>query len=55
MNVYCFTEWNVGGKGRNDKTGHDKVFSAKHLVNTAPNKILYFCLPFTGIHSLHIR
>ena len=33
----------------------DKVFSPKPLVHTAPKRVLYFCLPFTGIHLLQIH
>ena len=33
----------------------DHTFDPKPPVLTAPKKIIYFCLPFTGIHSLQIR
>ena len=33
----------------------DYTFDPKPPVLTAPKKIIYFCLPFTGIHSLQIR
>ena len=33
----------------------DKVFSAKYFVHTAAKIVLYFWLPFTGIHSHQIR
>ena len=33
----------------------DHTFDPKPPVLTAPKKIIYFCLPFTGIHSLQIH
>ena len=33
----------------------DNTFDPKSSVHTVPKKIIYFCLPFTGIHSLQIR
>ena len=33
----------------------DNTFDHKPSVQTVPKKIIYFCLPFTGIHSLQIR
>ena len=33
----------------------DNTFDPKPSVQTVPKKIIYFCLPFTGIHSLQIR
>ena len=33
----------------------DNTFDPKPSVNTIPKKIIYFCLPFTEIHSLQIR
>ena len=33
----------------------DNMFEPKPTVHTAPKKIIYFCLPFTGSHSLQIR
>ena len=32
----------------------DNTFDPKPSVQTVPKKIIYFCLPFTGIHSLQI-
>jgi hypothetical protein len=32
----------------------DKVFQPKAVVHSVPKKVLYFCLPFTGSHSLQI-
>ena len=31
------------------------IFEPKPVVHTAPKKTVYFCLPFTGSHSLQIR
>ena len=33
----------------------DDTFDPKPLVLTAPKKIIYLCLPFTGVHSLQIH
>ena len=33
----------------------DKVFQPKAVVHSVPKKVMYFCLPFTGSHSLQIR
>jgi hypothetical protein len=33
----------------------DKVFQPKAVVHSVPKKVMYFCLPFTGLHSLQIR
>ena len=33
----------------------DNTFDPKPSVQTVPKKIVYFCLPFSGIHSLQIR
>ena len=33
----------------------DNTFQPKPSILTAPKKIIYFCLPFTGSHSLQIR
>ena len=33
----------------------DNTFDLKPSVQTVPKKIIYFCLPFTGIRSLQIR
>ncbi len=33
----------------------NKIFEPKPPVHTAPKKVVYFCLPFTGSHSLQIR
>ena len=33
----------------------NNTFDPKPSVQTVPKKIIYFCLPFTGIHSLQIR
>ena len=33
----------------------NKIFEPKPVVHTAPKKTVYFCLPFTGSHSLQIR
>ena len=33
----------------------DNTFDPKPSVQTVPKKIIYFCLPLTGIHSLQIR
>ena len=33
----------------------DNMFEPKPTVHTVPKKIVYFCLPFTGPHSLQIR
>ena len=33
----------------------DNTFDPKPSVQTVPKKIIYFCLPFTGIHSFQIR
>ena len=33
----------------------DKTFHPKKLVHSGPTKIIYFCLPYTGTHSLQIR
>jgi hypothetical protein len=32
----------------------DKVFQPKAVVHSVPKKVMYFCLPFTGLHSLQI-
>ena len=32
----------------------DKVFQPKAVVHSVPKKVMYFCLPFTGSHSLQI-
>ena len=34
---------------------HHNMFDPKPTVYTVPKKIVYFCLPFTGSHSLQIR
>ena len=33
----------------------DNTLDPKPSVQTVPKKIIYFCLPFTGIHSFQIR
>ena len=33
----------------------NNIFEPKPVVHTAPKKTVYFCLPFTGSHSLQIR
>ena len=33
----------------------NNLFEPKPPLFTAPKKIVYFCLPFTGSHSLQIR
>ena len=33
----------------------DNMFEPKPTLYTVPKKIIYFCLPFTGSHSLQIR
>ena len=33
----------------------DNTFDPKPSVQTVPKEIIYFCLSFTGIHSLQIR
>ena len=33
----------------------NKIFEPKPPVHTVPKKVVYFCLPFTGSHSLQIR
>ena len=33
----------------------DQTFGPEPPILTASKKIIYFCLPFTGIHSLQIR
>ena len=33
----------------------DNMFDPKPTLYTVPKKIVYFCLPFTGSHSLQIR
>ena len=33
----------------------DKIFSPSPKISLAPKKIVYFCLPYTGQHSLQIR
>ena len=33
----------------------NKIVEPKPVVHTAPKKTVYFCLPFTGSHSLQIR
>ena len=33
----------------------DNTFDPKPSVQMVPKKIVYFCLPFTGIHSLQIH
>ena len=33
----------------------DNTFDPKPSVQTVPRKIIYFCLSFTGTHSLQIR
>ena len=33
----------------------NNIFEPKPATHTAPKKIVYFCLPFTGSHSLQIR
>ena len=33
----------------------DNMFDPKPILYTVPKKIVYFCLPFTGSHSLQIR
>ena len=33
----------------------NNIFDPKPVVHTAPKKTVYFCLPFTGSHSLQIR
>ena len=37
------------------RTFLNKVFQPKLPVHTVPKKIIYFCLHFTGTHSLQIR
>ena len=33
----------------------NNIFESKPNVHTVPKKMVYFCLPFTGSHSLQIR
>ena len=33
----------------------NKIFEPKPPIHTVPKKVVYFCLPFTGSHSLQIR
>ena len=33
----------------------NNIFEPQSVVHTAPKKTVYFCLPFTGSHSLQIR
>ena len=33
----------------------DKVFVSRPLLHNVPKNVLYFCLPFTGTHSLQIH
>ena len=33
----------------------NKIFETKPPIHTVPKKVVYFCLPFTGSHSLQIR
>ena len=33
----------------------NKIFEPKPPGHTVPKKVVYFCLPFTGSHSLQIR
>ena len=33
----------------------DKVFHPEAVSHSVPKKVVYFSLPFTGTHSLHIR
>ncbi|XP_046863266.1 uncharacterized protein LOC124457010 [Xenia sp. Carnegie-2017] len=33
----------------------NNTFEPKDLIHIAPKKIMYFCLPFTGLHCLQIR
>ena len=33
----------------------NKIFESKPPIHTVPKKVVYFCLPFTGSHSLQIR
>ena len=37
------------------KTFLDRIYNTKDKVHTCSKKIVYFCLPFTGHHGLHIR
>jgi hypothetical protein len=37
------------------KTFLDRIYNTKDKVHTCSKKIVYFCLPFIGHHSLHIR
>ena len=37
------------------KTFPDRIYNTKDKVHTCSKKIVYFCLPFTGHHGLHIR
>ena len=37
------------------RTFLDKMFNPKPAVHLAAKKVLYFCLPYTGSHSLQIR
>ena len=37
------------------KTFLDRIYNTKDNVHTCSKKIVYFCLPFTGHHGLHIR
>ena len=32
----------------------DRIYNTKDKVHTCSKKIVYFCLPFTGHHGLHI-
>ena len=38
-----------------DRRFLNNIFEPKPVVHTAPKKTVYFCLPFTGSHSLQIR
>jgi hypothetical protein len=33
----------------------DKMYNSRDIVHTCSKKVIYFCLPFTGHHGLHIR
>ena len=33
----------------------NNIFEPKPAIHTVPEKMIYFCLPFTGSHSLQIR
>ncbi len=33
----------------------DQTFQPKELIHSVSRKVVYFCLPYTGTHSLQIR